>query len=128
MGALRHDYAFPFQIDQGSRQAGQSTYEAHVSQMIRQVLLTSPGERADLPDFGCGLRALLFAPNSEALVASVRMMVQQALQRWLSEHITVQSVDVLPPEASPDENQIVVQIGYILLATRASQSALVLVS
>ncbi len=56
----RHDYAFPFRIDPVSHQAARTSYETHVDQMIRQVLLTSPGERADLPEFGCGLRRLLF--------------------------------------------------------------------
>jgi len=65
----RHDYAFPFRIDPASRQAAQTNYPTHVDQMIRQVLLTSPGERIDLPEFGCGLRQLIFAPHSSALDA-----------------------------------------------------------
>ncbi|MEH2028374.1 MAG: hypothetical protein V7K67_01610 [Nostoc sp.] len=44
----RHDYAFPFRIDAVSGQAAQTSYEAHVEQMIRQVLLTAPGERVYL--------------------------------------------------------------------------------
>ena len=52
----RRDYAFPFRIDGGSQQTAQSPYAAHVEQMIRQLLLTTPGERVDLPQFGCGLR------------------------------------------------------------------------
>ena len=54
----RNDYAYPLRIDGGSQQAAQSPYAAHVAQMIEQILLTSPGERVDLPQFGCGLRAL----------------------------------------------------------------------
>jgi len=80
----RHDFAFPFRIDPASRQAAQTNYDAHVEQMIRQVLLTSPGERADLPEFGCGLRQLIFAPHSEALTATTQMLVQQVLDRWLA--------------------------------------------
>ena len=80
----RHDYAFPFRIDGVSRQAQQSPYAAHVAQMIRQVLLTGPGERADLPEFGCGLHQLIFAPNSDPLRASTKVLVLQALEKWLS--------------------------------------------
>ena len=54
--AGRRDYAYPLRIDGGSQQAAQAPYAAHVEQMIEQVLLTSPGERVDLPQFGCGLR------------------------------------------------------------------------
>src|ERR1043165_1140065 len=94
----RHDYAFPFRIDASSRQAAQTPYEAHVEQMIRQVLLTSPGERADLPDFGCGLRQLIFAPHSDALDATTQIIVLQALNKWLADQITVQKVNVLSPD------------------------------
>ena len=52
--------------------------------MIRQLLLTSPGERVDLPQFGCGLRSLVFAPNSDALAATVKLRVIQGLSQWLA--------------------------------------------
>ena len=81
---IRHDYAYPFHIDPASHQAAQAEYAAHVRQMIRQVLLTAPGERVNLPEFGCGLRKLLFAPYSDALVAATTIQVQRALDRWLS--------------------------------------------
>jgi hypothetical protein len=87
--------------------------------MVVQLLLTSPGERADLPEFGCGLRALLFAGNSDALSSTAQMLVQQALGRWLAEHLTVRKVEVLPPEATPEENAIVVRVEYVLTSTRA---------
>jgi phage baseplate assembly protein W len=122
----RHDYAFPFRIG-GARQAERAGYEAHVKQMIRQVLLTSPGERADLPEFGCGLRALIFAPNSDALAATTQMLVQQALARWLAEHIRVERVEVPPPSLAAEENQLVVIIDYRLVQTRAADRVEVVV-
>lgn len=121
MAVERHDYAFPFRIDAASLQAERVGYESHVKQMVVQVLLTSPGERADLPEFGCGLRALIFAGNSDALSATTQMLVQQALARWLSEHLTVRKVEVLPPEATPEENEIVVRVEYELISTRATE-------
>ena len=90
----RSDYAFPFRIDAASGQAAQSAYAAHVDEMIRQVLLTTPGERADLPSFGCGLRQLLFAPNSTALQATTQILVQESLAKWLGNQIQVQNVSV----------------------------------
>jgi phage baseplate assembly protein W len=123
----RHDYAFPFRIDPGSRQAAQTNYEAHVDQMIRQVLLTAPGERADLPEFGCGLRQLIFAPHSEALDATTQILVQQALNRWLAGQIQVQKVQVGPP-APGQEEQLLVQIDYVLIETQLNKQIQVLVS
>jgi uncharacterized protein len=117
----RHDYAFPFRIDAASGQAAQTNYEAHVAQMIRQVLLTMPGERVNLPEFGCGLRQLIFAPHSEALDATTRIVVQQALERWLAGQIQVRQVKVIGVENSPDPAQLLIQIDYVLIETRSNK-------
>jgi phage baseplate assembly protein W len=123
----RTDYTFPFIIDPVSGQAAQSPYATHVDQMIRQVLLTTPGERADLPQFGCGLRQLLFAPNSDALQATTQLMVQRSLKQWLSNQITVRDVSVTPGPGG-DYSQILVQISYLLLETQSLQQTQVLVT
>jgi phage baseplate assembly protein W len=59
-----------------------------------QVLLTALGERVNLPDFGCGLRDLLFDPNNEILAAVTEFTVTKALERWLGDDILVERVDV----------------------------------
>lgn len=115
---VRHDYAFPFAIDPGSGQVAQSPYEAHVAQMVRQVLLTDPGERIDLPEFGCGLRRLLFAPMSDALSSTTKMLVLQSLTRWLGDQIDVKDVEVSKPDDAP-EGQLDINITYEVIDTRA---------
>jgi phage baseplate assembly protein W len=123
----RTDYAFPFRIDAASSQAAQAPYAAHVDQMIRQILLTSPGERADLPEFGCGLRQLLFAPNSDALQATTQLLVQRSLSRWLSDQIDVKSCSVTPGPGG-DYSEILVQISYVLIETQSLQHAEIVVT
>jgi uncharacterized protein len=123
----RVDYAFPFRIDPASGQAAQTDYATHVDQMIRQILLTTPGERADLPEFGCGLRQMVFAPQSNALDATTSLLVQQALNRWLPTEITVQNVTVGPGPGG-EENEMLVQISYILIETQSAQQLQILVS
>jgi hypothetical protein len=122
----RHDYKFPFRIDPTSRQAAQTAYADHVDQMIRQVLLTSPGERADLTEFGCGIRQLLFAPHSDALDATTQLLVQQALNRWLAGQIEVKNVRV-SPAADGDAAQLLIRIEYNLIETRSDKQIEVLV-
>lgn len=123
----RTDYQYPFRIDPASGQAAQTPYDAHVEQMIRQVLLTAPGERADLPEFGCGIRQLIFAPHSDALNATTQIMVQQALNRWLGSQIQVQKITVGPSDQG-DQSQLLIEIDYILIETRTNQQTIVLVS
>ena len=85
--------AFPFQID-GSGRTATTGEEQHVRDMIYQVLFTNPGERVNRPDFGCGLKALLFMPNSDALAAATQVLVKASLQKWLENEIQVEKVDV----------------------------------
>ena len=124
----RHDYAFPFRIDPASGQAAQTSYQAHVDQMIRQVLLTNRGERIDLPEFGCGLRQLLFAPHNSALDSTTNLIVQQALTRWMAGIITVQQVIVVPQTATDNPAQLQIQINYTMLATQTNGQLQVAVS
>ena len=117
---IRHDFAFPFAIDTASGQAAQTAYAAHVDQMIRQVLLTDPGERVCLPTFGAGLRRLLFAPLSAQLQSTTQMIVTQSLNTWLGDQITVRSVVVETPASTPGlpDGVILVTIGYVLIETQ----------
>ena len=126
----RHDFAFPFGIDTASGQAAQAAYQDHVDQMIRQVLLTDPGERVCLPTFGAGIRRLIFAPLSAQLQSSTRMIVTQALQTWLAGQITVQSVTVQTPASSPDvpDGTVLITIGYVLIETQTVRQTQVMVS
>lgn len=123
----RTDYSFPFKIDPGSGQAARAPYAAHVDQMIRQILLTTPGERADLPSFGGGLRRLLFAPNTDALQATTQILVQQNLNQWLSDQITLQKVTVTPGPGS-DFSQLAVLVSYTLVETQSLQQTQIVVS
>ena len=117
---IRHDYAYPLRVDAGAGQIARSAYPGHVEQMLRQLLLTSPGERVCLPEFGCGLRRLVFAGQSDALVATVRIQVQQAIDRWLKDQVTLQNVDVLAgadPANGLDQGSLLVTISYTLVDT-----------
>ena len=127
MTPARHDYAFPFRIDTLSQQTAQAGYAAHVDQMIRQLLLTDPGERVDLPQFGCGLRSLVFAPNSDALAATVKLRVIQGLTQWLAGIVNV--VEVTTGAASGgsplDPGTLQVTVIYTLVETQTNQAVTV---
>jgi len=118
---VRSDFAFPFRIDAASGQAARSSYQDHVDQMIRQILLTDPGERVCLPDFGAGIRRLLFAPITAQLQATATMMITSALNTWLGNQITVSSVTVQTPASTPGvpEGTILINIAYILTETQS---------
>ena len=67
MASPLHTIRYPFAIDAGhGKLAEENDYPSHVEQLMMQVLMTAPGERINLPEFGCGIRQMVFAPNSVA--------------------------------------------------------------
>ena len=84
---------FPYHFD-GRGRSATTTRDDHVRDLIEQILFTSPGERVMRPDFGSGLLELVFEPNSTALAATSQMLIQGALQQYLSHVISVESVVV----------------------------------
>jgi len=125
MAPVRHDLAFPFRIDASSQQTAQAPYPAHVDQMVRQLLLTTPGERVNLPQFGCGLAALVFAPISDALAATVKLRVVQGLDEWLDGVVNLVDVDVLAGADAPEPGAVLVTVTYTLVETQSAQTVTV---
>ena len=89
---------YPFQTDARGRSA-EAGGDDHVRDLIFQVLFTSPGERVNRPEFGCGLKQLVFMPNSDALAAATNQLVQGSLHRWLDPVIAIENVDVTADDA-----------------------------
>lgn len=129
IGGERVDYAFPLRIDAGSQRGAQAPYAGHVEQMIEQVLLTAPGERACLPQFGCGLRRLVFGPITESLDAALRLQITQALARWLNGVISVSGVAVSTSDdnAALDPGTVQVTVSYTLIETQTPEQTTVTV-
>jgi phage baseplate assembly protein W len=107
--------SFPYQFD-GRGRTQQATLQDYISQIVEQVLFTSPGERVNLPDFGSGLLQLPFAPTSMEMIAATQFSVQAALQKWLGSYLKVQSV-----VASAQEGVLTVTVSYTPLATDVTQ-------
>jgi phage baseplate assembly protein W len=110
--------AFPYRVDGRGRTAEAENGDAHLRDMIEQVLFTVPGERVNRPDFGCGLLQLVFAPNSVELAATLQMLVQAALQQWLGDLLRIDEVLTDSTDAT-----LSVRVRYTVLRTQASGSA-----
>lgn len=106
---------FPYQFD-GRGRTQEAALQDYVTQLVEQVLFTSPGERVNMPDFGSGLLQLAFAPNSVEVAAATQFAVQAALQKWLASYVTIQSV-----VASAEEAVLTVTVTYSQLNTDVTQ-------
>lgn len=106
--------AFPLRIVSGSTALAHR--EAHIGQMIEQVIFTIPGERVMLPDFGVGLERLLFESTAREIITAMESLVTGALHQWLGDLISVRDVriDVV-------ETNVNVAVAYDVIATRESR-------
>ncbi len=86
--------AFPFRIGHDGRTATPDSDADHVRDEIVQLMLTDPGERPFLPDFGGGARRLVFENTSDTLRAVTKARVTQALSAWLGHRLTVENLQV----------------------------------
>ena len=117
MSDVLHAIKYPFAIDAGGgRATEEGDYEAYVRQLIRQVLMTAPGERINRPDFGAGVRRMVFAPNNPATASLTQTLIYQALSRWLSTVIKVEEVAV-----SAEEEKLLITVHYMVIQRGTSR-------
>jgi phage baseplate assembly protein W len=115
---MSKNLAFPYRIDGRGRTAEAASDDAHLRDLIEQLLFTMPGERVNRPDFGCGLMQLVFAPNSLELAATVQALVHGALQQWLGYLLRIDEV-----AAEARDSTLTVTVAYTVLRTQASKAA-----
>ena len=121
MGVVRKEFLgrgwrFPFGFDAANGGLAMSEFERNIQESITVILGTKPGERQMLPDFGCRIHELMFAPNTRATATLVAYHVEEALGRW-EPRIEVTKVDAVPDEAGV----IRVMVHYRIKSTRELQ-------
>jgi len=98
--------AFPFGLTAAGAVAT-TDLDGAIRSRIEQVLFTAPGERVMLPEFGCGVRDLVFQGNNEVLAAATEFTIAKALQTSLSQLVMINSVHV-----ENDEETLRVEVVY----------------
>jgi len=107
--------AFPPRVGADGR-IGWSEGEANVREAIRVILMTEPGERLRLLEFGAGLGRFLFEPNVLATHTQMRQRIADALKRW-EPRVQVEGVEVQADAVDPQA--AIATITYRLVATQA---------
>jgi phage baseplate assembly protein W len=99
-------FAIPYRIAADGRTAD-AGLDDHVRHLIGMVLFTNQGERVNRPDFGSGVKQLVFSENAPELATALRHIVQASLQRWLADIIEVRGVEV-----SAKDSDLSVQVRF----------------
>lgn len=104
--------SFPFRVGSDGRTAQVASLEEHVRDELIQLILTNPGERAFLPEFGVGVRRLIFENITDTTAAMTKAMLTQAISRWLGQRIALEELIV-----EVDNNTIAVDLSYRIAGT-----------
>ena len=77
---LGNGWAFPVRIVAGD--VVMSAAERSIREAITIILETAPGERPMRPDFGVGLKRMVFSPITSASLSVIRERIREALLLW----------------------------------------------
>ncbi|MBI4650387.1 GPW/gp25 family protein [Candidatus Desantisbacteria bacterium] len=106
----------PFKKGSSGGAAETGDINKHIKNKLIQVLFTIPGERVNLPGFGCRIRDLVFEPNNEIMTSAVNFQVSQELNKWMGDEVKIESVNVFS-----EEEVLYIQIFYSRLDDRIQQ-------
>lgn len=111
---------FPFTL---GREGAKTTLRIpHIRHQIEQVLFTDPGERWFRPEFGAGIRTLVFEPNSSPLWQITKQRLQASLSDALQGEVSPKDleIDVRADEEFPE--RLIITISYRLAALNHSET------
>ena len=95
--------SLPLRIDELDGAYGlNKTLTQLAGQNLRMVVLTSPGERMMMPEFGVGVRNYLFEQNTSQTAAALKERIKQQV----STYVPYVNILVLKVQSQPDNPAI----------------------
>jgi hypothetical protein len=86
--------SFPFRVGRDGRMTTVNSLDEHVRDEIIQLLLTNLGERLFVPEFGGGVRRMVFENADETTAGVTKAVITQAINRWLGHRVTLEELTV----------------------------------
>jgi|TARA_R110000822_G_scaffold172577_2_gene312206 phage baseplate assembly protein W len=101
-----------------------------VKQNFKMLILTNPGERMMIPDFGIGIYTFLFEQNTPVLYQEIKAKVFSQAKKYLP-YVTVQDIQFESLENSQDFDEsrsVNISVTYIIKPLNVSDVLTVSVS
>ena len=108
---------FPFSVGKDGPKT--SSRSQHVREQIEQVLFTSPKERVFRPEFGVGVRRLVFEPNNAALRNTTLKRLNATLAEALHGEVDPRTLEI---DVSSEDEKLIIHISYVLAAINRRES------
>jgi phage baseplate assembly protein W len=103
-----------------------STQEQAISN-LKNLLLTSKGERRYLPNFGTGIMDLLFDPNTSEVGENLKDEISSAISFWMP-YIIINSIDIqqkLESLGEESEHGLLINLNFQVTNTGANQTIII---
>ena len=109
----------PLNIDEINGYALNQNFKEVARQNLKMVILTSPGERIMIPEFGVGIRNYLFENVNTSTFNSIRQRIENQVASYLP-YITIRNIEftserndgISGVEPSSNSNYVNLQIRY----------------
>lgn len=88
-------------------------FVVNTRQNVKNLLLTSPGERVMLPDFGVGLRRYLFENDASFVSAEIKDRIFEQIRSYM-DFVEIIDIRFATSDDSPDikENELAIKVSY----------------
>lgn len=108
---------FPFSV--GVDGPKTSSRSEHIREQIEQVLFTDIKERVFRPEFGVGVRRLVFEPNNVALRNTTLKRLSASLAEALFGEVDPATLEI---DVSNEDEKLIISVSYILAAINRQES------
>ena len=89
---LGQGWGFPPRFNRGGQSVAMVAEDEDIKQSLKLLLLTTPGERVMHPEFGCGIRSMVFDTMDTATITAIQDFIERAvlffeprvvMERWM---------------------------------------------
>lgn len=99
---------FPLSLTSEGGYASNKTIKEVVKQNFKNLVLTSPGERIMIPQFGVGIRNYLFEQAEQNILERIEQNLNEQIDEFMP-FIEIQGLDSIF-----EENQLIINIQYFI--------------
>ncbi len=82
---IKKNYGLAYPVDKRKHFFSKEAGHALLKSNLHQLLLTEPGERVMMPDYGCNLKRFLFQPMDEMTFQGIQQAILGSINKYMPE-------------------------------------------
>ncbi len=107
-------FKFPVSVDPNTGRVRTSSNEEDISESVRLILGTAPGERPMMPEFGCAINSFAFSGSDYTTIMMMKREVENALIMW---EPRIKDINAEVAFAPDDNGKLIINVSYVVRST-----------